>query len=158
MLAALYKCDSFPLSFCAGMAFGLFLSAVCRTETAAVQAAMAMFYPTLLLSGTLHIWRNQWCHAPLQFLYLTPPNIHLLYALVNLLLSLCHRNCVILLKSILGYFITKKLEGCGLFTQFKLPPPMHWNDRIKTNILGSATAITYVGLISVKLKLTLAAS
>ena len=36
-----------------GMAFGLFLSAICPTENAALQAAVAAFYPTILLSGKL---------------------------------------------------------------------------------------------------------
>ena len=35
------------------MAFGLFLSAICPTENAALQAAVAAFYPTILLSGKL---------------------------------------------------------------------------------------------------------
>ena len=35
-----------------GMAFGLFLSGICNTENAALQAAVAAFYPTILLSGT----------------------------------------------------------------------------------------------------------
>jgi hypothetical protein len=33
------------------MSFGLFLSAICPTENAALQAAVAAFYPTILLSG-----------------------------------------------------------------------------------------------------------
>lgn len=40
--------------FYAGMAFGLFLSSVCTTENAAVQTAIAVFYPTMLLSGMLY--------------------------------------------------------------------------------------------------------
>lgn len=34
-----------------GMAFGLLLSAICPTENAAVQTAIAVFYPNMLLSG-----------------------------------------------------------------------------------------------------------
>jgi len=33
------------------MTFGLLISSVCRTETAAVQSAISVYYPTLLLSG-----------------------------------------------------------------------------------------------------------
>ena len=33
------------------MAGGMLLSAVCSTETAAVQGAIAIYYPTLFLSG-----------------------------------------------------------------------------------------------------------
>ena len=42
-----FKYGGFP----PGMAFGLFLSAICPTENAALQAAVAAFYPTILLSG-----------------------------------------------------------------------------------------------------------
>ena len=33
------------------MSFGLFLSAICSTENAVVQTAIAVFYPNMLLSG-----------------------------------------------------------------------------------------------------------
>ena len=33
------------------MAFGLFLSAVCSTESAALQGAIAIYLPSVLLSG-----------------------------------------------------------------------------------------------------------
>ena len=35
----------------AGMAFGLFLSAVCSKENEAIQLSIAVFYPSMLLSG-----------------------------------------------------------------------------------------------------------
>ena len=41
-----------------GMAFGLFLSAICTTESAALQAAVAAFYPTILLSGMFLLGAN----------------------------------------------------------------------------------------------------
>ena len=48
-------CPQVPVCyvFCLGMSFGLFLSAVCTTENSAIQVAIAVFYPNMMLSGEL---------------------------------------------------------------------------------------------------------
>ncbi len=56
--------------FVLGMAFGLFLSAVCSTENAAVQTAIAVFYPNMLLSGEYHEPLQSTPH-PLRFTVIT---------------------------------------------------------------------------------------
>ena len=43
----------FFFPFHAGLAFGLFLSATCETEDAALQASFALLFPTMLLCGVL---------------------------------------------------------------------------------------------------------
>lgn len=46
-----------------GMTFGLFLSAICKTEDAAVQTAIAVFYPNMLLSGEFNIHTHTLQHV-----------------------------------------------------------------------------------------------
>lgn len=67
------------LFFHKGMSFGLFLSAICTSESAALQAAVAAFYPTILLSGRLSLQIN----AAYNYFSLTIPK----------LLSCCQRCC-----------------------------------------------------------------